>query len=276
MKTLAQAKVNLGLDIKGIRKDGYHELDMIMAPISLYNEIEIDHHTYDRIFCDKADLPENSTVHKALSLARETFGIQSRYDIKVFKHIPDQAGLAGSSADGAAIFKAVLELEGISVPEKRLLELGKQIGADVPFCLVNRMARVQGIGEKIRKLDTDWKLSCLLVKPQTGVSTPAAFKTWHRLSPLSLNMDAIEKSILLKDYDQLIQSMANALERPAFLLCPEILSLKEAMEARGLDRVMMTGSGSTLMGFSQDPMLLEKLQKQFANQGYFSKVVTIG
>ena len=88
MKVQAQAKVNLALNVIGKRNDGYHELDMIMAPISLYNDIEIDIHPVDQITCDGGKIPDHSTIHKTLALLRKEVGLRNHYAIHVLKRIP--------------------------------------------------------------------------------------------------------------------------------------------------------------------------------------------
>ena len=276
MKVQAQAKVNLALDVIGKRNDGYHELDMIMAPISLYNEIEINIHPADQITCDGGVIPEHSTIHKTLALLRKEMGLRNHYAIHVIKRIPDQAGLAGSSADAAAVFRAVMAIEGLNLELEQQLELAKQIGADVPFCLVNQTARVQGIGEKIRVLSQKWKLPCLIVKPCYGISTPQAFEQWHAQMPVHVDVDAVEKAIQDQDFGSLCQRMGNALEKPAFQLRPELKELKEKMETLGFERVMMSGSGSSLMGFSQDLKILKHAKELCSNMECFVEIVTIG
>ncbi|MBM6831192.1 4-(cytidine 5'-diphospho)-2-C-methyl-D-erythritol kinase [Faecalicoccus acidiformans] len=276
MKVQAQAKVNLALDVIGKRNDGYHELDMIMAPISLYNDIEIDIHPVDQITCDGGKIPDHSTIHKTLALLRKEIGLRNHYAIHVLKRIPDQAGLAGSSADAAAVFRAVMAIEGIDLELVKQLEFAKQIGADVPFCLVNRLSRVQGIGEKIRVLPQGWKLSCLIVKPSYGISTPEAFERWHAQAPVHVDVDAVEDAIQNQDFVSLCERMGNALEKPAFQMRPELRELKQKMEALGFDRVMMSGSGSSLMGFFHDPSHLKRAKELCVGMDCFVEIVTIG
>lgn len=269
MHVKAYGKVNLALDVVKKRDDGYHELDMIMAPISLYNEIEIEQAPVDQIDCDSVSLPENSTIHKTLAVLRKHFSIQGYYRIYVKKHIPDQAGLAGSSADAAACLKAILDIEGISVEDNDLLEIGKEIGADVPFCIVGKWARVQGIGEKITLIDTDWKIPCQLIKPPFGISTPRAFALWSQTASERVNVDRIQRCIELKDYRGLMESMQNALEKPAFAIEPKLYELYENMNELGFDGVRMTGSGSTMMGFTNKEKVIEE-------KDCFTAFVTIG
>lgn len=276
MKVYAQAKVNLALDVVKKREDGYHELDMIMAPISLFNEIKIEPSAIDQISCVNQEIPESSTIHKTLALLKEKGWIHKNYKIQVTKGIPDQAGLAGSSADAAAVFNAVLDFEGVDKSLDQKIELAKCIGADVPFCLVNRFARVQGIGEKIQVIPTDWKLHCFLVKPSYGISTLEAFKTWGHIQTLKVDVAPIQKAIEDKSYISLIRTMGNALEKSAFEIRPKLEELKKELESCGFDRVMMSGSGSSLMGFSQKKECIEKAMSLLEGNDCFYKYVQIG
>lgn len=97
-------------------------------------------------------LPENNTVSKMIQVLKDTFHLDSCFKVSIKKHIPAQAGLGGGSADAAAVCKAVLKMEGIEEAEENLYEITKQVGADVPFCIHDKWARVKGIGEKSRQL----------------------------------------------------------------------------------------------------------------------------
>ena len=115
MKIYAPAKVNLGLDVVRTMENGYHELDMIMAPISLYDELDIEYADQDKIEIENMELSEDNTISKTLGLLRDCYDIKHHYLIRVKKNIPGQAGLAGGSADAAAVLKTVLELSLIHI-----------------------------------------------------------------------------------------------------------------------------------------------------------------
>ncbi len=276
MKIYAPAKVNLGLDVVRAMENGYHELDMIMAPISLYDELDIEYADQDKIEIENMELSEDNTISKTLGLLRDCYDIKHHYLIRVKKNIPSQAGLAGGSADAAAVLKTVLELEGIEVEMEEKLNLAKQIGADVPFCLVNQFSRVKGIGEKIEILDANWKFNILLVKPDFGVSTPEAFRLWENQEKFHPDIDYVQMACENQILDLLVQAIGNALEPVAFELRPELAKIKEEMLDLGMVRVMMSGSGSSMMGFCIDEDVLQKAKSVLEKRYGFVEVVSVG
>lgn len=273
MKVYALAKVNLALDVLGQNNDGYHELDMIMAPISLYNIVDITKADQTTITCTNGQIPDDNTMKKMVAVLKENFSI-SEYTIQIEEHIPMQAGLAGASANAAAVLKAINDMDELHLSVKDMIQLGKQVGADVPFCVVNKYARVGGIGENIRLLNCEWKFPILLVKPEQGVSTPEAFARWHELEAVHPKMDVLEKSLLYQDLEFFIRYMANALEPAALSLVEELKLLKEKMQELGL-AVMMTGSGSTMMGFGGMDQL-KQAQKALKGIYPFVEIVMVG
>lgn len=182
MKVQARAKINLALDVVERMDNGYHSLDMIMAPISICDEIEIEKSACDEVTCEGMKLPENNTVSKMVQVLKELYHLSSNYKISIKKHIPAQAGLGGGSADAAAVCKAILQMEGIEETEENLYEITKQVGADVPFCIHDKWARVKGIGEKITPIESDWQFNIIVVKPDFGISTANAFQNGKSLA----------------------------------------------------------------------------------------------
>ena len=183
MKVQARAKINLALDVVERMDNGYHSLDMVMAPISICDEIEIEVGICDEVTCEGMKLPENNTVSKMVQVLKELYHLSSNYKISIKKHIPAQAGLGGGSADAAAVCKAILQMEGIEETEENLYEITKQVGADVPFCIHDKWARVKGIGEKITPIESDWQFNIIVVKPDFGISTANAFSKWKESRP---------------------------------------------------------------------------------------------
>ena len=137
MKVYAPAKVNLALDVLGQNEDGYHELDMIMAPVlSLYNVVDITPDDKTTITCTNGDIPDDNAMRKMVQVLKENYPI-SDYAIRIEEHIPMQAGLAGASANAAAVLKAINDMDELHLSQEDMIRLGKQVGADVPFCVVN-------------------------------------------------------------------------------------------------------------------------------------------
>lgn len=276
MKVKAFAKVNLALDVVRKMENGYHELDMIMAPISLYDEVDIEFADTDHIECSCL-LPEKNTVTKTLEVLRRAHLIKRSYAIRIVKHIPEQAGLAGGSADAAAVLKVCLAMEDQKVALEDLLNIAKEIGADVPFCVVNQLARVKGIGEKITCLNSSFSFPVLLVKPDFGVSTPETFARWKKQEkPLHPDVDLVQTALKQESYDLLYQTMQNALEPVAIEMCPELLEIKKDMAKHGIVKTLMSGSGSTMMGFSINLDILQEAKEELSKKYPFVKIVQVG
>ena len=276
MRILAQAKVNVALEVVGQMENGYHELDMIMAPVSIFDTIDIEKSEKDSIVCLEYEIPKENTVSRIIEKCRKEFDLKSHYAVMIHKDIPTQSGMAGGSADAAAVLKAILEMEKIDCPLNRQIEIGKEIGADVPFCIVNQWARVKGIGEKITPIQSNMKIHALIVKPEQGVSTPQAFKLWHENQPGPVDVDLVQCAIEKEDMVLLVQSMNNSLEPAAKSILPALNEIKEDMEDLGIIRVMMSGSGSSMMGFSVDDEVLENAKKELEKKYAFVRLVTIG
>lgn len=283
MKIKIPAKVNLALDVLNRLENGYHELDMIMAPVNVFDEMEIQaispskNPVQDEIKCSNEQLPENNTLSKAMELLRETYPIRHFYKISLHKGIPSQAGMGGGSADAAALIKAISRLEGLNLSMDQMQKIGAKVGADVPYCLLSGYARVKGFGEKTEPIFTDWQIPVLLIQPDEGISTPECFRVFDELEkPVHYDIDIIEDALIKKDPALLYSTMTNALEEPAFEQLPILQEIKEEMNDEGIVRVMMTGSGSVMMGFSVDEEVLEQAEKKLKDRYPFVKRAIIG
>ena len=175
----AYGKLNLGLDVLGIREDGYHEVKMVMQSVNLYDGIEIEK-------TDKKDieietnlyylpLNENNIVYKATKLLFDEFGINEGVKIKLDKRIPVAAGMAGGSADAAAVLRGINKMFNLGLKRNDLMERGGKIGADVPYCILNGTALATGIGEKIEPLTDIEECYILLAKPNVNISTKSIY-----------------------------------------------------------------------------------------------------
>lgn len=276
MKVKARAKVNLALDVLKKREDGYHDLDMIMAPCALYDELDIEPARKQEILCDDEVLPENNTLSRTLDLLKERYPLKNEYRVVLNKGIPSQAGLGGASADAAALLKAVNDLEHLNLSLEELVALGAQIGADVPFCLYDRPARVRGTGEIVSPIEMDWTIPVLLVKPDVGISTPECFKACDAMKRKPLDIDIVQDALAKEDLGLLYQTMDNALEPVACQLAPVLRCIRDELNDAGIVRVMMTGSGSTMMGFSVDEEVMVEACRKLSDRYPFVRLTYIG
>lgn len=271
----AYAKINLGLKILGRDEiDGYHILDMVELPIELHDRIEIYElpEGYDEIItCDDRNVPtdESNLVAKTMRVLRETFDIKKNFRIHIHKIIPIGAGLGGGSADAAIVLKTMIKLLKISISEDELISLGNKIGSDVPFCLLNKAARINGKGEKIKPIKIKKGFDIIIAKPKKGLSTKEVYAKYDELSDESKgDIDLLIKGLEENNLDLIKDNIVNDLEYPAINLDSDIQKAKDVMKAKGLEIVQMTGSGSCVFGLSRNEKQLEEIQKELQKLGF--------
>lgn len=251
----SNGKINIGLNVTGVLPNGYHFLDMIMVPISLSDritgEIEDISGTLE-IKTNKADIPvnEDNILWKIYDKFYNESGLSKRkISLYLEKIIPHQAGLGGGSSNGAFLLKLLNEFHGNFFSQERLIEIGKSVGADIPFFLINKSARVRGIGEDIEIIENNLKNSIILIKPQFGVSTGKAYKN---MSMLNNKRDAnIDKIIFgLKDnrVDIVEENIENHLEQGLLLEDENIIEFRKKLAELNM-KFFMSGSGSAYYTF---------------------------
>lgn len=276
MKIKAHAKINLCLNVVGRRNDGYHELEMIMVPIRLHDNVFIERSEQDSFTCSDETLAmnETNTIVKAVHLLREEYNFKECFHIHIEKHIPMQAGLAGGSADAAAVLRGINELLHLGISIDDLAMLGKKVGADVPFCVKQTCAMVKGIGEDITPFPMNCDFSILLVKPDKGVNTGKAFQMLDFNKCVHPNCDIVKTCCEGNDFEGIASSIGNTLEYSAFQMVPEIADIKHKLTALGFPAVLMSGSGSTVFALTRDLSMIEDAKRVF-DQEYFTCVTEI-
>ncbi len=277
MKRRAYAKINLGLDVVCRRDDGYHELNMIMVPIDFYDLCEVNISEQMSFHSNASYLPsdDKNTMLKAVNVMREHFGFTENFEIRLTKHIPSQAGLAGGSSDAAATMHMIKELLNLEADDETMIQLAKKVGADVPFCYMEQPAQVSGIGEKMEffELNTDFYL--FLAKPYRGVSTKKAFESLNFRTLRHPNIEAVREALENGNYYQMLGALGNSLEQTAFELVPQIREVKHELEDFGFDGALMSGSGSTVFAITRDRELLERAGTYFRSKGCFVRKTRI-
>lgn len=273
----AYAKINLSLDVVQRMENGYHELSMIMVPIDFYDVIEINIADEMSLESNAGYLPidEKNTVIKAIEIMRREFKFEENFKIKIKKHIPTQAGLAGGSSDGASAIKLVNKLLKLNLPMSKMLEIAKNVGADVPFCLLSKPALVGGIGENLIPFIVNTDFWIILVKPKKGISTKVAFESLDFNTIEHPNVIAMQDALINNDYEKVIANLKNTLEIPALNLVPEIANVKKDLLEIGLDGVLMSGSGSTVFGITKDEKQIDKACLIMKSKGYFVRKTKI-
>ncbi len=278
MKIKAYAKINLALDVVRKREDGYHDLEMIMAPIELHDLLYVD--IIDEgiiIESNNKIMPtdKKNIMYQIANKIIERYNIEKGIKIFIYKHIPTQAGLAGGSSDGAAIIRAMNKLFHLNMTNKEMTEIGKEVGADIPFCIFEKMAYVEGIGEKLQFINTDFNCHILLVKPKSGVSTKRAFENLDLSKVEHKSCKEMKNALENNDYQVVIDNLQNTLETPAMNIVKDIAKIKEKLINFGFDGVLMSGSGSTVFGLTRDSDIINKAFKSLRNEKYFVKKTKI-
>lgn len=278
MKIRAYAKVNLALDVVRKREDGYHDLEMIMAPISLHDLIYvnvIDHGIEIHANSKIVPTDERNIMYKVAKLLIEKYDIKKGVKIFVYKHIPMQAGLAGGSADGAAVIKAMNQLFHLNLSSAQMAEIGKEVGADIPFCIYEKTSFVEGVGEKLDFIDVPFHAMLLLVKPKKGVSTKKAFTNLDLSHVIHQDCREMKKGILEENYQKVIDNLQNTLEIPSIKMVPEIKKIKKQMLDIGFDGALMSGSGSCVFGITRDKNILDQGYEYFKDKYFFVRKTSI-
>lgn len=254
MKIKAYAKLNLALNITDTRANGMHELDMLMQRISLADELTIEKSNKTALYCDDMPIDKNNTALIAAELFFAATGITGGAEIVLKKNIPSQAGLGGGSSDAAAVLCALNTLFDARLTKNELMQIGLRIGADVPFFIVGGSARAQGIGEKLVPFTNNCDFSYLLIKPQNGVSTAAAYKKYHELGIVKPNITAAQNALEAGNAHEYFRTAQNALMPAGIALCPQVGEILTDCAEYGADFAMMTGSGSCVFAvFSSAP-----------------------
>lgn len=268
----AHAKINLCLDVVKRREDGYHILDMIMIPLALHDVLSVELADEDYFESNDESVPfdKHHTVIKAYELMKKTFNLDIHVHVKLIKNIPSQAGLAGGSSDGAAMMRAIKKLCNLAVSDEQLADLSLQVGADVPFCYMQKKAQVKGIGEQLTCFECDYDPYVLLVKPNVGVSTKDAYQTLDLNNCDHCNGDLVKEALLAHDLNKIAALVKNSLESSAFKLVEELASLKQELIKQDLEVVLMSGSGSTIFALSEDENKIKQACDYFKKQGYFA------
>jgi 4-diphosphocytidyl-2-C-methyl-D-erythritol kinase len=271
----SNAKINLGLNIIGKTENGYHLLDMIMVPISLSDNMTIDFKGVDGSLKIKTNLKwipvgEDNIVYKIYNLFyKETNLEKLEIELYLEKIVPSQAGLGGGSSNGAFFFNELNKYYGNPVTLERAIEITKDVGADIPFFLVNKPSRIGGIGEGIDIIDNNIEEKIILIKPNFGVSTVVAYKNYSKLKERkSANIEKIITNMKSGNLDQIENSIENSLEQGLLLEDRKIIGFRKRLEKLGDLKFFMSGSGSCYYTFVKEEdidLVYKKIETTMGN-----------
>lgn len=318
IREFAHAKVNLSLDITGRRPDGYHLVRMIMQTVSLADTVEVTRkdpagqrtegvRSMDQnmtaagsedlstqmpqsdagrntMTCSVPGIPTGSDnlCIRACDAVCKRYEIPERFQIRLTKRIPAAAGLAGGSADAAAVIRAVLRLTDRldavrqeSEEDKAhgrlpgICRMAASLGADIPYCICGGTALSEGIGEVLTYLPAVGDISVLIAKPAVDVSTADAYRMYDALTTVR-HPDTDRLIRLLsggpEDRDAFLRETANVLEYVTGPHHPEIGILEDEMRSCGARFSMMSGSGPSVFGIFDDPEDMHRMAESLRRE----------
>lgn len=265
----ANAKINLSLDVLSRRADGYHEVSMIMQEIDLFDEVQIEAINESKNIkpsiilniLGNQNIPsdERNTAYKAAKILMEKYSINETVKINIIKNIPQEAGMAGGSADAAAVIKGINEIFNLEMTLQEMFEMGKKIGADVPYCIMGGTALAEGIGERLTPLKSFPGVDIVIAKPYFGISTQYVYKNLD-LNNLGKRPDneKLIKYIDNGDVAGLAKNMSNVMETVTAKKYKEIKEIETVLIENGAIGAIMTGSGTTVFGIFENRKSAQK------------------
>jgi 4-diphosphocytidyl-2-C-methyl-D-erythritol kinase len=274
---LAPAKINLSLRVLRRREDGFHEIESLMCPVSIFDTLVISHHEGAGLefVCDDPTLPtgDDNLVVRAAKLFCEACGFEPRLQIALTKRIPHGAGLGGGSSDAATTLIGLNRLFDAKLKNEALAAMAAELGSDVPFFIYQSAAVIRGRGESVEPVEFPHALPLLLLKPPFGVSTPWAYRQWQDSQEILGVAYAAQRFA----WGELV----NDLERPVFEKYLFLADLKTwLLEQPEVAGALMSGSGSTvfalLRGKEGVAGLADKIAAEFGTNMWCCACETVG
>ncbi|MGE4282421.1 MAG: 4-(cytidine 5'-diphospho)-2-C-methyl-D-erythritol kinase [Clostridia bacterium] len=258
----ARAKINITLDVLNKREDGYHNVKMIMQTIDLYDTLQLEKvENSIKVSTNLSYLPidDRNIAYKAANLFFSTLNINPGIRIKIHKKIPVAAGLAGGSTDAAAVLIALNKMFKTELTIEQLQEIGKKLGADVPYCILGGTALAEGIGEIITLLPPMPSTIIVLAKPPVSISTAYVYNKLN-VEGISTRPDteSVINAIYNKDIVGIAKGMYNVLEPVTTKEHKMINRIKNIMLGSGALNAIMSGSGPTIFGIFEDEVSARK------------------
>ena len=249
----AYAKINLGLDVTGVREDGYHIVKMIMQNVDLYDTLTFEDNDSGEIVLtastDKIETDERNLICKVARQLKDKFNVKQGVTMHLVKRIPVAAGMAGGSTDGAAAYLALNELWGLNLSKKELCELAVSLGADIPYCIIGGTALAEGIGEELTAISDMPTCHLVIAKPAIDVSTGWVYKELDSREGIKHpDIDGIKAAIEGGDLNKMCALIGNVLEEVTASKYKEVGQLEEILRKEGAVGAFMTGSGPTVFG----------------------------
>jgi 4-diphosphocytidyl-2-C-methyl-D-erythritol kinase len=250
----SHAKINLYLKIGKKLKSGYHNIQSIMQPVLLHDNISFEKLNEDLIIVqsNNPDLESKGNLaYKAASLLKDRFKVKEGVKINLEKNVPMSAGLGGGSSNAANTLVTLNKMWDLNLSQKKLIGFGAEIGSDVPFFIVGETALVEGIGDKIKPLRKSISMNIVLVNPGIKVSTSWAYKQFDKNKPKSTNKKDIKElinAINKKDVKKISENIYNDFDAMIEKKHKITKEIKTNLKKFGALNSIVSGSGPTVIG----------------------------
>ncbi|MCZ6533403.1 MAG: 4-(cytidine 5'-diphospho)-2-C-methyl-D-erythritol kinase [SAR324 cluster bacterium] len=250
MKIKTPAKITPYLQVLSPRNDGFHEVNIALAPVSIFDELELRPAVRAGIGLevtgsDAKGAPRENLVYRAALAFQDASGMELALELRLHKNIPSGAGLGGGSGNAAGTLLALNALHGNALDEEQLAELALDLGSDVPFFMRPTPSLARGRGEQLAALPEFPELALLVVKPPFEISTAQAYGMLKdpAADPVTPPMGSL---------DEVLSALENQFEQPLGTAYPELAEIKFRLLGAGAAGALLSGSGSALFGVFAD------------------------
>lgn len=267
----ARAKINITLDIIARRENGYHDVEMIMQTINLYDRLILSKRQDSKIII-KTNLPylptdERNLVYKIIQYFMETYQVTTGISVDLYKMIPVAAGLAGGSSDAAQTIVGLNKLYELNLSLEEMLEIGGKFGSDIPYCIIQGTALATGLGDELTTLPPFPKMYVVILKPRFSMSTATVYQNFDLKNVTGITKtQEMVKAIENQDKSYICNNLYNILETVTTTLHPMIIQMKEKLLSLGASGSLMSGSGPTVYGLFEDEGLAKEAVKRFKKE----------
>lgn len=269
----AYAKINLFLEVPGLRPDGYHELWTVFQSIGLSDTLHLESAPGEiTLTCSNTELPvdKGNLVYRAASLLKETFQVTRGASLHLEKRIPIGAGLGGGSTDAAAALNGLNHLWELNASPEELEALGAELGMDVPFCVKGGTVYAEGRGELLIEQLPSPSAWIVLVYPNLFVSTKEVYQDIDRhLMKKPHEASAMKEALNANNLEQIAAALYNRLEISSFALYPQLSAIKNQIQVMGCLGTLMSGSGSSIFGLCESETQARQIATQLTSKTDF-------
>ncbi len=259
------AKINLFLDVIGREKKGYHKIITIFQAVSIFDRIVIKKSTRNKIIVNNESLKnKHNIVEDAVNIIKKKYQLSENFIIKINKKIPIGAGLAGGSADAAAVLWGINKLYRLNISYKELVCMGKKLGKDVPFFFHGGMQIGKNHGDVLIRVSTDFNYYILIIYPDFEISTKGSYKELKvkEFNKGKNNLNRILFALQNKNIDGMTKYLYNVFEKNAFKKYPVLMKIKKDLIENGAESALMSGTGSAVYGITKDKKKAKEINKK--------------